>query len=82
MPKIGECLSLNIYMYYNDHPPPHFHVRGTEKAIVGFDGVVFEGSLPSKTEKYVCEWALRHRSELESNWIKARAQLPLKNIID
>ncbi len=27
MPEICRFLGIIITMYYNDHPPPHFHVR-------------------------------------------------------
>ncbi|WP_353616310.1 DUF4160 domain-containing protein [Bacillus sp. es.034] len=26
MPKISEFGGISIYLYYNDHDPPHFHV--------------------------------------------------------
>jgi len=37
-------------MFYNDHEPPHFHVRyGERRAIVAIDTLVLlEGSLPSR----------------------------------
>jgi hypothetical protein len=27
MPEISRFFGMVILMYYNDHPPPHFHVR-------------------------------------------------------
>ena len=27
MPEISRFFGITITMYYNDHPPPHFHVR-------------------------------------------------------
>ena len=27
MPEISRFLGIIITMYYNNHPPPHFHVR-------------------------------------------------------
>ena len=27
MPEISRFLGIIITMYYNDHNPPHFHVR-------------------------------------------------------
>jgi hypothetical protein len=27
MPRISEFYGLIIYMYYNDHLPPHFHAE-------------------------------------------------------
>jgi hypothetical protein len=35
MPEISRFFGIIIAMYYNDHPPPHFHVRyGQQKAII------------------------------------------------
>ena len=35
MPEISRFLGIIITMYYNDHPPPHFHVRyNQQKAII------------------------------------------------
>jgi hypothetical protein len=42
MPEISRFFGIIIAMYYNDHPPPHFHVRyGEQKAIIAIP------SLPS-----------------------------------
>ena len=30
MPKISEFGGISIYLYYNDHDPPHFHVIYSE----------------------------------------------------
>ncbi len=27
MPRISQFFGVVIYMYYNDHPPPHFHAE-------------------------------------------------------
>jgi hypothetical protein len=27
MPRISEFFGVLIYMYYNDHAPPHFHAE-------------------------------------------------------
>jgi hypothetical protein len=33
MPEISRFFGMIIYMDYNDHPPPHFHVRyGNQRA--------------------------------------------------
>jgi hypothetical protein len=35
MPEISRFLGIVIAMVYNDHPPPHFHVRyGGQRAII------------------------------------------------
>ena len=38
MPELARFFGIIISMYYNDHPPPHFHVRyGTQKAIIDIE---------------------------------------------
>ena len=35
MPELSRFFGLVIFMFYNDHPPPHFHVRyGGQRAII------------------------------------------------
>ena len=31
MPRICEFFGIVIYMYYNDHRPPHFHAEYAER---------------------------------------------------
>ncbi|XGV97079.1 MAG: DUF4160 domain-containing protein [Leptolyngbya sp. BL-A-14] len=47
MPEISRFFGIIIAMYYNDHPPPHFHVRyGHQKAIISIQTLtLLEGSL-------------------------------------
>jgi uncharacterized protein DUF4160 len=38
LPEISRFLGIVIAMFYNDHEPPHFHVRyGERRAIVAID---------------------------------------------
>jgi hypothetical protein len=63
-------------MYFLDHPPPHFEaVYGGHQA-----NVVIEGRLPQTAARLVKQWALAHRSELQSNWDRPRAKVPLERI--
>ena len=70
-------------MYYNDHPPPHFHVRyGRQKALVSIENpAILKGRLPPRVLGFVVEWATLHRAELENNWGgAARQELPFADI--
>nr|WP_272948007.1 DUF4160 domain-containing protein [Synechococcus elongatus] len=71
-----------ITMYYNDHAPPHFHVRyGQQKAIISIDTLaVLEGSLKPRTLGLVIEWAAQHQAELRNDWQLARQNAPLEAI--
>ena len=38
MPEISRFLGMVIRMYWDEHPPPHFHVEyGGETAVVRID---------------------------------------------
>ena len=39
-----------------------------------------EGALPNRAQALVLEWAAQHRDELERDWDRARAGLPLDPI--
>jgi hypothetical protein len=82
MPEISRFLGIVISLYYNDHPPPHFHVRYSEqRAIVAIDSLmILEGSLSPRVLGLVVEWASLHRQELFDDWQLAREQLPLNSI--
>ena len=82
MPEISRFFGLIIALYYNDHQPPHFHVRyGEQQAIIGIENLVLlRGILSPRTLWLVIEWASLHQDELKENWRLARAQQPLKPI--
>lgn len=73
MPRLSAFYGLVIYMYWRDHPPPHFHVEyGDRHALVGIvDGRVLAGSLPARALRLVREWRRIHVDELESAWERA-----------
>lgn len=70
MPEISRFLGIIIYMYFNEHNPPHFHVRYNEhRAIITIDTLTMtEGFLPPRVFGLVMEWAELHQAELLSNW--------------
>ena len=82
MPELCRFFGLVILMYYNDHPPPHFHVRyGEQRAIVDIRTLaVLEGRLSPRALGLVTEWAALHQSELLDAWDRARRQEPLVQI--
>lgn len=70
MPEISRFLGIVIYMYFNDHNPPHFHaVYGDYKASILIKTLgLMEGKLPSKVMSLVIEWAQEHQEDLLENW--------------
>ena len=82
MPAISRFFGVVITMNYNDHSPPHFHVRyGNQKALVAIDTLaLIRGHLPPCVLGFVVEWASQHRTALAENWDLARRQQPLQPI--
>jgi hypothetical protein len=82
MPRICYFLGISIYMYWNEHQPPHFHaVYGDYAAIVSIEtGNVIQGKLSKKVSQLVREWTELHREELLENWQLARAEKDLKKV--
>ena len=73
VPRLSEFYGIVIYMYWVDHPPPHFHAlySGDEAIISIEDGSIIAGSIPRTAHRLVREWAEIHRSELRDNWERA-----------
>ena len=82
MPKISEFLGISVYVYYEDHPPPHFHVvYSGDEAVILIDHLrVSRGKLPPRVFGLVLEWAFQHRLELGEAWRQAQTFEPLTRI--
>jgi hypothetical protein len=82
MPEISRFFGIIVAMFYDDHAPPHFHVRyGEHRAILAIESrAVLAGELPPRALGLVTEWAALHRAELEQDWRRARAREALEPI--
>jgi hypothetical protein len=82
LPEICRFLGILITMNYNDHAPPHFHVRyGGQKALISIQTLtLLQGRLPPRVFGLVMEWASLHQAELVRNWDLARQQARLQKI--
>ncbi|TDI24730.1 MAG: DUF4160 domain-containing protein, partial [Acidobacteria bacterium] len=79
---ISRFFGIVVTMNYNDHPPPHFHVRyGEQRALIDIDTfTVLRGQLSPRVLGLVVEWAVQHRAELTENWNLAMRQQALRPI--
>jgi len=70
MPEICRFLGIVITMYFNDHNPPHFHVRYNEyRATMDVRSLnLTSGRLPARVRGLVAEWAEIHTEELLDMW--------------
>ena len=82
MPCVSQFFGIAIYMYYNDHLPPHFHAEYAEhEAKFRIETLeLLSGELPRRSRALVLEWASLHRPELQANWDRARNGVPLEDI--
>ena len=82
MPQLSRFFGIVIYMYYNEHNPPHFHAKYNEfEALISIDGLsVIQGSLPPRVLGMVMEWAILHSVELLVNWTRAMSFDSLEKI--
>ena len=75
MPEISRVFGIIIAMFYDDHAPPHFHVRyGEQKAIIAIDTLtILRGQLAPRVRGLVMEWAALHKEELRTGrWRNTR----------
>ncbi len=66
MPEISRFFGIVIAIFYNDHAPPHFHVKyNSYRASLSIvDLKIIDGNLPKRVLSLVLEWAFEHRVEL------------------
>ena len=83
MPRISDFYNIVIWMYWNDHEPPHFHAEYKEHEVLieieplfEEQYVIYAGSLPSRALGLVKEWAFLHKTELRDNWETYRRGKP------
>ncbi len=81
MPIISRFYGIVIFMNYNDHSPPHFHVRYQDQEVLVeiLSGIV-KGTMSTRALKMVFDWMEQHREELMDNWNCARERKPLRPI--
>ncbi len=70
MPEISRFLGIVVYMYFNEHNPPHFHAEyGEHRAQINIQTfALIEGYLPPKVLGLVIEWAELNQETLLENW--------------
>jgi len=81
-PKLSEFFWIQIYVYWNDHNSPHFHVIYNDyNCYISIkDLKILEGNLPKKVEKLVIAWAELYNEELLEAWNDAQNMKTPKQI--
>ena len=70
MPRLSAFYGLVIYIYWDDHGPPHFHAEyGDDEVLVSIaDGRVVAGAIPRRALRLLREW----RRLLPEELVRAR----------
>lgn len=70
MPEICRFLGMVISMYFDEHNPPHFHVRYNDyRAVISIRNCnLLDGHLPARVRGLIEEWVELHQEELLQMW--------------
>jgi hypothetical protein len=70
MPRIAEFEGVVVYIYFDEHVPPHFHaIYGDHEAVIAIDTcALVEGSLPRAKLKRAIAWARENQALLQAKW--------------
>ncbi len=69
MPEISRFYGIVIMMFYDDHNPPHFHIRYNEyTATMDIETGTVNGNLPRRVLNLVYDWLDQHKDELMNDW--------------
>ncbi len=68
--ELSRFLGIIVFMYFNEHDPPHIHVRYNEfRVVMDIRSLnVLDGRLPARVRGLVEEWTELHQEELHSMW--------------
>jgi hypothetical protein len=82
MAEISRFYGIVIYMFLNDHNPPHFHAQyGEFEILVNINNLsILKGTFPSRALRLVIEWASLHQEELKEAWESLRNCQPPSKI--
>ena len=77
MPRISEFFGIVIWMYFNEHEPPHFHAKYSgNEYVVAISPISFLHGRPSpRIRSMLLEWTGIHQTELLANWDRMREEL-------
>lgn len=82
MPELCRFYGIIIRMFWEDHPPPHFHaIYGNHEALIDIlTSSIIAGTLPPGAHSLVRQWTDLHRQELLDDWNLASTLQPLRRI--
>jgi hypothetical protein len=81
MPGIIRLDGVKVYIYPQDHPPPHIHAMfsGAEALISIESGYVLRGSLPPAKLRLVVNWLAANRDWVSYMWDEINMSRPARS---
>jgi hypothetical protein len=83
VPALKRFNRCRIEMYFDDHPPPHFHVitRKNERIAVVIDTLAIQAAeAESRDTAEACAWARENAAELRARWREYSEEEPAKAV--
>ena len=70
MPEISRFYGIRILIYFDDHPPCHFHAEyGEYEAVFSIEsGEITNGNLPNTAKKLVKQWHKLQKENIYNTW--------------
>ena len=70
MPELSRFYGIRITIYFDDHPPSHFHAEyGEYEAVFSIkDGEMIQGKLPKIAKKLVKKWYKLQQDKILETW--------------
>ena len=82
MPCISQFYGISIYVYHQDHVPPHVHAVHAEH-IASFAIITGErltGAFPPRAERLVRDWLFLRQSEVLASWEQSHRGDPASRV--
>lgn len=82
MPEISRFYGIVIRMHIDEHNPPHFHAKYSDKEVVVSitDPAIIYGTISPRALRLVLRWAKLNQGELLLNWENLRSGCPAMKI--
>jgi len=74
MGELTRFYGMIVWMYSDDHDPPHIHIIYSGKVSrISLEGEIIESYLPPGKLKILRKWMERHKEELNLNWERRKS---------
>jgi hypothetical protein len=75
MPTVAIVDGIKIQFYWDEHPPPHFHVEYADDiAVIDIETLeILEGHLPRPQYRKLVTWARARKPELLDAWSECQS---------